>query len=59
MNMQRENIEEEIEEAAKEQGKQRKEVEQKVDSQLKESENVVSKSPESLSSPSFNNFVFK
>ena len=48
--MQREKIEEEIEAASKEQGKKRKEVEQKVDSQLKDSENVVSESPESLSS---------
>ncbi|PWA84845.1 hypothetical protein CTI12_AA155570 [Artemisia annua] len=46
----REKIEEEIEAAAKEQGKKRKEVKQKVDTQLKDSENVVSESPESLSS---------
>ncbi|GJW59591.1 hypothetical protein Tco_0108926 [Tanacetum coccineum] len=49
----REKIEEEIEKASKEQGKKRKEVEQKVDSQLKDSENVVSESPESLTSSSY------
>ncbi|KAI3759817.1 hypothetical protein L6452_07895 [Arctium lappa] len=46
----RERIEEEIEKTKEEQGKRRKEVEEKVDSQLKNSDNVVSESPESLSS---------
>ncbi|KAL4584508.1 hypothetical protein LXL04_009111 [Taraxacum kok-saghyz] len=46
----RERIEEDIEKAKEEQGKKRKKVEEKVDSQLKNSENVVSESPENLSS---------
>ncbi|KAL7606649.1 hypothetical protein Lser_V15G17772 [Lactuca serriola] len=46
----RERIAEEIDKTKEELGKRRKKVEEKVDSQLKNSENVVSESPESLSS---------
>ncbi|KAI3766314.1 hypothetical protein L2E82_16368 [Cichorium intybus] len=46
----RKRMEEEIDKTNEEQGKRRKKVEEKVDSQLKNSENVVSESPESLSS---------